>query len=129
MDKTTSGVIKAFVAGAAGPTGGRHGVSTNDGVAFSYNEPVAVLRRGRVAFVTTDQWSCTTSRHVNAVAAALRDAGYEVVELSFVTFCRGRYAPRATLLRATSTQALRAFAAKTTHHPRRRCDHGAASAI
>lgn len=84
-------------------------LSASETVAYSYQEPIAVKKDGKVAFVTTDKWSTTTSKHTSIVAGALARAGYEVVYLSFVAFAKE---DRSVALRKATAKQLRAFAAK-----------------
>lgn len=111
MSMTSNEVAQAYAKGEAPG----HGLSADGRVAYSYAEPIAVKlpeRLGRVAVVTTDKWSVTTSKHVSKIRHALKDAGYELIELSFVEFCRDHVGTKAAVLCAATPKELLAFAKK-----------------
>lgn len=50
------------------------------GFAYSYGEPVAILAGSSRVWITSGRFSVTTTRHTNQVARAAARAGMEVVE-------------------------------------------------
>lgn len=76
---TTRALVKAFAEGA---TSGHAGaLRITDGVLYSYREPIAVRTdppHNRLAYVTSQRFSVTTTKHTRMAAVALTAAGWEV---------------------------------------------------